>query len=288
MKNAPAPRMELAFLIPSSERGPLVDHVKDLRPLTDLVLPSGTRTVLERVLAEHHRAAELGARGLRASNRLLFCGPPGCGKTVTAGALALALGMPLAAARLDAVLGQFLGTTSSHLRQIFDLAKRERLVLFLDEVDALGAARGSQSADSAGSEIKRVVNSLLMMLEEMRGPSLVVAATNHEGALDPALWRRFDEIVVFPRPAGLEAVALLTKLVRQYDPRVATLSYNLAPWARKLARMSFADVERVALDAAKAVALDGDLCIEAALARALEQQRGRAALTAPPAKARAR
>jgi SpoVK/Ycf46/Vps4 family AAA+-type ATPase len=275
-------------MIPNSEKGPLVDHVKDLRPLTDLVLPASTRAVLDRVLAEHYRATELAARGLRASNRLLFCGPPGCGKTVAAGALALALGLPLAVVRLDAVLGQFLGTTSGHLRQIFDLATHNRIVLFLDEVDALGSARGMQSGDSAGGEIKRVVNALLLMLEEMRGgPSLVVAATNHEGALDPALWRRFDEIAVFPRPAGLEAAALLTKLVRQYDPRVATLSYNLAPWARKLAGMSFADVERVALGAAKAVAMNEALCIEAALAGALEQQRGRAALTATPAKTKA-
>lgn len=112
--NAPiAQRMELAFVVPNSERGPLVDHVKNLRPLTDLVLPPSTRQVLERVLAENHRTAELAARGLRASNRLLFCGPPGCGKTIAAGAV---------------------------------LAKRERVVLFIDEVDALGRQRGLQGA----------------------------------------------------------------------------------------------------------------------------------------------
>lgn len=275
-------KMEMAFLVPSSSDGPLVDHVKNLRPLTDLVLSSDTRATMDRVLAENHRAADLTAKGLRASNRLLFCGPPGCGKTVAAGALALALGYPLAQVRLDAIIGQYMGTTGHHLRQVFDLAKHQRVVLFLDEVDALGRARdkGIGKADDMG-ESKRVVNSLLVMLEEIQGPSLVVAATNHEGVLDPALWRRFDEIVVFPRPSGVQAAALLKRLVERHDTRLGT---TLSPpsyrrWISQLTGLSFADVERVALDAVKATVLDDSLGIEGALVLAMAQQKTRRALT---------
>ncbi len=268
------------FLPPSGSDGPLVDHVKNLRPLTDLVLPRSTRAVIDRVLAENYRTADLAAKGLRASNRILFCGPPGCGKTVAAGALALALGFPLAVVRLDAVISSFMGTTSSHLRQVFDLAKHQRVVLFLDEMDALGRARSDTTVHEVG-EAKRIVNSLLMMLDEVAGPSLVVAATNHEGMLDPALWRRFDEIAVFPNPSALEAVALLKRLVERYDTRTSTqLSPpNLRGWDTILRGMSFADVERIALDAVKLTVLDESLGIGRALVAAVEQQKARRALT---------
>jgi len=190
------------------------------------------------------------------------------------------LGFPLATVRLDAVIGSFMGSTSARLRQVFDLAKHQRVVLLLDEVDALGRSRSDRSTTDVG-ESHRIVNSLLVMLEEIQGPSIVIAATNHEGGLDPALWRRFDEIVMFPRPAKPEALALLKRLVERYDTRLAT---SLSPpawrsWAQRLSGMSFADVERLALDAVKTVAMDDSLSIETALVAALEQQRERRALT---------
>ena len=282
MMKRPEPAVTLPFIVPYDEGAPLVDHGRDLRPLTDLVIPLETRQALDRVLAENYQASALAAKGLRPANRLLFCGPPGCGKTVAAGALALALGIPLASVRLDAITSSFMGKTAANLRHVFDLAKSQRVVLFLDEVDALGREREDQGGATDAGEAKRIVNSLLVMLEEIQGPSLVVAATNHEGALDSAIWRRFDDVVVFPRPTALESEALLWRLVQHHDTRLCTkLSpVNLRGWGNSILKgFSFADVERVALDAVKATVLDETLGIEQALVAAVERQKARRALT---------
>lgn len=253
----------------------LVEHVKDLRPLTDLVLPQATRVALDRIMAEHYQRDKLMTHGLRPANRILFCGPPGCGKTAAAGGVALALPMPLALLRLDGIIRSFLGSTAESLRKVFDVAKHQRVVLFLDEIDAIGRARAT--IKEGDNEMQRVVNSLLIMLEEITGPSLVIAATNHEVSLDPALWRRFDEVVMFPAPSGIEAAALLKRLVDRHDQRAST---QWAPptwraWPARLAGMSFADIERLAMVAAKSVVLDESLSIEVALLAALKQQRAR-------------
>lgn len=227
----------------------LVEYVKDLRPLTALVLQPETKAAIDRVLAEHYRSEEILNRGLRPANRLLFHGPPGCGKTVSAGAIALALGIPLASLRLDGVISSYLGESAAKLRRVFDMVKTQRCVLLIDEVDALGRSRSDMTHDVG--EMKRVVNSLLVMLEEIQGPSLVIAATNHEGDLDPALWRRFDEVVEFPRPTSLQALALLNLALRQHNMEMN----NTASLGKRLAGMSFADVERVAVFAMKSSVL---------------------------------
>jgi len=253
---------------------------KELRPLTDLVLPDAPREALDRVLAENFRATDLQARGLRPANRLLFQGPPGCGKTVAAGGLALALGVPLVVVRIDGLVNSFLGNTAKNLRKVIDFARSQRVVLFLDEVDAIGRSR--DTADHDVGEMKRVTNSLLVMLEEFAvqaspPPSLLVAATNHEDMLDVALERRFDKIVTFPRPSANQAAALLKRLVERHDTRTVT---KLSPppwgaWPKRLTGLSFADVERLALDAVKSTVMDEALGIEQALVASLAGHKGR-------------
>ena len=115
-------------------------------------------------------------------NRVIFCGPPGCGKTSAAEALAAELGVPLVVVRLDAIVSSYLGQTAGNLRRIFDYASTARWVVLFDEFDALGRER---SDPSEHGEIKRVVNSFLQLLDSYTGPGLLVAATNHEETLDP-------------------------------------------------------------------------------------------------------
>lgn len=276
-------KMETATLLqlPLGEDSSLVEHVKELRPLTDLVLPDEPRAALDRVMSENYRADALMARGLRPANRLLFRGPPGCGKTVAAGGVALALGIPFAVTRLDGIITGYMGSTAKQLRKVFDFARNQApMVLFLDEVDALGRARINNDHDNG--EMKRITNSFLVMIEEFASqaspkPSLVIAATNHEVMLDPALERRFDRVVTFPMPTAIQAAALLKRLVERHDTRTVT---KLSPpswrtWPKRLAGMSFADVERLALDAVKSTVMDDKLGIEQALVMALVDQKGR-------------
>lgn len=267
--------------LPLGEDSSLVEHVKELRPLTDLILPEGPRGALDRVMAENYMAAALLARGLRPANRLLFRGPPGCGKTVAAGGMALALGIPFAVTRLDGIITGYMGSTAKQLRKVFNFAWNQApMVLFLDEIDALGRSRVNDDHDVG--EMKRITNSLLVMLEEFAAqarpsPSLVIAATNHEVMLDPALERRFDRVVTFPMPTAIQAAALLKRLVERYDTRTVT---KLSPpswktWPRRLTGLSFAAVERLALDAVKSTVMDETLGIEQALVMAMRDHKGR-------------
>nr|VFK57232.1 MAG: ATPase family associated with various cellular activities (AAA) [Candidatus Kentron sp. TUN]VFK65255.1 MAG: ATPase family associated with various cellular activities (AAA) [Candidatus Kentron sp. TUN] len=121
---------------------------------------------------------------------------------MTAEVLASELGLPLAVVRIDNVVSSYLGETASNLRQVFDFIASIPMVALFDEFDALAKER----ADSADhGELKRVVNAFLQLLDIYHGKSLLIATTNHEGILDAAVWRRFDEVLVSEPPAYSDA-----------------------------------------------------------------------------------
>lgn len=227
----------------------LVELFEPRRHLAELVLDGETRAALERIVEENRRSDLLKTYGSRPANRILFCGPPGCGKTVSAEAIATELYLPLTLVRFDAVVSSYLGETAANLRKVFDYARSRPMVLFFDEFDAIGKDRASVEEHG---EIKRVVNSFLQILDSFRSDTITIAATNHEGLLDSALWRRFDEIISFERPSKEATECLLRMNLRQVglQPDV-----NLHEVARKLHGLSHADVERVARDAIKQMLL---------------------------------
>jgi SpoVK/Ycf46/Vps4 family AAA+-type ATPase len=191
------------------------DHGWDLasvqhprRYLNDLVLRPQLRQSLADIAAEVPEWGKLEALGVPRRNRFLFFGEPGCGKTSAAEALASELGVPLVVVRLDAIVSSYLGQTAANLRRLFDYARSAQWVVLFDEFDALGRRRDDPSEHG---EIKRVVNSFLQLLDDYHGPSLLVAATNHDEILDRALWRRFDDVVEFPSPTLKEREALLRR-----------------------------------------------------------------------------
>jgi SpoVK/Ycf46/Vps4 family AAA+-type ATPase len=220
------------------------------RYLPDLVLKEEQTRRLRRVLDEFRQWEVLEANALRPANKLLFCGPPGSGKTATAEALSTELGLPFLVARFDAVVSSLLGETAANLRKVFDYASRGTWVLFFDEFDAIGRSRDDATEHG---ELKRVVNTFLQMLDRFAGRSLVVAATNFEQSLDPALWRRFDEVVRFEPPNHEELILLLQKkLERVRYPKSA-----LHEMADKLSGASHADAERICLELIKLSVLRG-------------------------------
>jgi len=168
-----------------------------VRDLKDIVLSDGNKATMEEVLVEQNRTDLLSGYGLKAIQRLLFYGPPGCGKTSTAEVLATELGIELVTVRFDAVVSSFLGETSANLRKVFDFLSAGRFVGLFDEFDAIGKER-EDSAEHG--ELRRVVNAFLQLLDSYRGQSILIAATNHERLLDRALWRRFDEVLHLDKP----------------------------------------------------------------------------------------
>ena len=192
------------------------------------------------------------------------------------GGAARELYLPLATVRFDAVVSSYLGETAANLRKVFEFGRSRPLVLLFDEFDAVGKER--TAADEHG-ELKRVVNSFLQLLDGFHAETLTIAATNHQGLLDPALWRRFDEIVVFPLPTCEEIENLLSRHFQQVpvEPRVV-----LGEVARSLEGFSHADVERVAVDVLKQTILDGrDIILSDTLNAAAARQRARRAVTDP-------
>jgi len=186
----------------------LVDVCEAQRELTDLVLSNELRKAIARIVEERRASDLLGTHGIRPAGKLLFCGPPGCGKTVAAEALARELYLPLATVRFDAVVSSYLGETAANIRKVFDFARPRPVVLLFDEFDAIGKHR---TAEDEHGELKRVVNSFLQLLDGFRSDTLTIAATNHQGLLDSALWRRFDEILFFAKPDAEQILELLTK-----------------------------------------------------------------------------
>ena len=230
---------------------PLVDLREPVRRLEDVVLSDETRFAVEEVLKEHHHDERLGSYGLRPADRLLFYGPPGCGKTLTAEVIASELGLPLAIVRIDAVVSSYLGETAVNLRKVFDFAAANTAVVLFDEFDALAKERADESEHG---ELRRVVNAVLQMMDAYSGRSVLIAATNHEGMLDLAVWRRFEEVLVF-EPPNLEQLQrlLLLKLRgvrREFEVEDASVKGLFKG-------MTHADVERVLRRAIKEMVLAG-------------------------------
>ena len=249
--------------------GELVEISNPSRPASDLILSRNSAAILLGVANEFRRGDEIRRHGLHLRSKLLFYGPPGCGKTMCAEVMASELHMPLVVARLDAIIASHLGETASNLRKLFDAAKARPMVLFLDEFDALARARSDATEHS---EIRRVVNSLLMMIDRFESSSILIAATNLEETVDRAIWRRFDEVVEFDRPTKFQIARLLKSKTRNFPA-----SFDIAKFAEAFEGMSFAQVERTCLTAIRTSILSNkDMIEEKAFKSALEHERRRA------------
>ena len=233
------------------ERGlPLVAIKEPVRDLEDVILSGENRDLVDRILREKRREDVLSSYGLRPIEKILFCGPPGCGKTLTAEVIATELSLPLAIIRIDSVVSSYLGATASNLRKVFDFVEEWPVVALFDEFDAIAKKR---SDTTEHGELRRVVNSFLQMADDYRGDSLLIAATNHEGVLDPAIWRRFEELLVFDLPDADDLWALLELKLRGVRRE---FEYEDVPVRDWFGGMSYADVERVVLRAVKSMALE--------------------------------
>src|SRR5262245_30660848 len=163
----------------TAERHPAKELLYDLVPerrLEDLVLPAAVQRACRQLIAEQQKASVLRAQGLSPRHRVLLVGPPGNGKTSLAEGLAYALAVPFLVVRYDAIVASFLGETASRLRRVFEYARTIPCVLFFDEFDAVGKERGDTHETG---EIKRVVASLLMQMDDLPSSTVVVAASNH-------------------------------------------------------------------------------------------------------------
>lgn len=184
------------------------------RPISDLFLTKHVRTACDELVDEQRRADVLRAHGLEPRHRVLLVGPPGNGKTSLAEGLAYELALPLFTVRYDAVVTSYLGETAQRLRRLFDFVRTEPCVLFFDEFDAIGKERGDIHETG---EIKRVVTTLLLQLDDLPSYCVVVGATNHPELLDRATWRRFELRLELARPSETQMMSYFTDHLRRFD-----------------------------------------------------------------------
>jgi len=231
----------------SRPRGELANLLEDSYPkarLGEMILGKELSGQIQRVIREQRHAGRILEHGLAPRRKLLLVGPPGTGKTLTASVLAGELGLPLLQVRLDGLITKFMGETAAKLRQVFDATGRTRGVYFFDEFDAIGSQRGL--ANDVG-EIRRVLNSFLQMIEQDRSHSLVIAATNHPDLLDPALFRRFDDVLHYDLPDQSQIAKLLkARLSGSVLKRV-----RWAHLAEIAAGLNYAEVARAANEVLK-------------------------------------
>jgi transitional endoplasmic reticulum ATPase len=141
--------------------------------------------------------------GIRSPKGILLSGPPGCGKTLLAKAIANESEVNFISTKGPALLSKYVGESEQAVREVFRKARQASpCIIFFDEIDALVPVRSAISSDSHVAE--RVLSQFLMELdgiEELKGV-LVLGATNRSDILDPAVLRpgRFDEVVEIPLP----------------------------------------------------------------------------------------
>lgn len=216
--------------------------------LQDVVLSPAARRELESIVHEWSKREQLQEKKLAPRSKLLFHGPPGCGKSLTARALGHELGIPVYMVRFDAVIGAYLGQTAIHLRQLFHFAEQTACILLLDELDALGKRRGNPL--DVG-ELDRIVISLMQELEHSTPRGLIIGTSNLPKHLDDALWRRFDLCLQFKSPTPAVLTSFAARVANEKGVTLPASVKTLAARAR-----SFANAESIVIAEARRQALN--------------------------------
>lgn len=207
--------------------------------MDEIFLSDSISEQLNNIQLEYSSREKLEKLGLKAENRLLLCGPPGCGKTSTAFSLSKKLNIPIAYVRLDSLISSLLGQTGTNIRKIFDSVIGKDVILFLDEFDAIAKKRDDKHELG---ELKRVVNSLLQNIDTLSDSVFLIAATNHEKLLDSAVWRRFNTTLFLELPDFNLRKCYFDNQVHKYNIRIKADSKKISNFTKGF---NFSDLQEV-------------------------------------------
>ena len=218
-----------------------IQEKEPVRTLSSLILPEEVTYNINQLIQEQFRADLLRSYGVEPRNRVLLIGPPGNGKTSLAEALAESLMVPFYVVKYDSIVGAYLGETAMRLKKLIDFVSTRKCVLFFDEFETIGKERGDLHETG---EIKRVVSSLLLQMDQLPSYVTIIGATNHPELLDRAVWRRFQMRMTLPQPTRAGIIAFLDRFQREHKIGFETSTETIA---RKLYGCSYAEVEEFCL-----------------------------------------
>lgn len=222
-----------------------IAEVMPRRRFEELILTEVTMTAVQQLVEEQQRASLLRSHSLEPRHSALLVGPPGNGKTSLAEAIAESLAVPFFVVRYETMIGSFLGETASRMKRVFDYARTTPCVLFFDEFDTVGKERGDTHETG---EIKRVVTSLLLQIDDLPSYVVILAATNHAELLDRAVWRRFQLRLPLPSPTQKQIASYLTALSQRSELKLGASPQQIA---KSLGKVSFSEAEEFFLDLAR-------------------------------------
>lgn len=230
-------------------QGLIIENVPAVK-LENIITTEDIKGKIKRIISEFVQRDKLRKHNLENRRKILLSGPPGTGKTLTASIISNELRLPHYTILMDKMVTKYMGETSAKLRQVFDLIEERQGIYLFDEFDAIG---GERSRDNDVGEMRRVLNSFLQFIERENSDSLIIAITNNKSLLDQALFRRFDDVILYHLPSEQEKLSLLKNQLSSQSQNVDFES--LLP---NINGLSHAEISLACLDAIKETVLDDD------------------------------
>lgn len=209
--------------------------------LDDIVYDEALSSKINDFLDEYEHREVLASYDLLVANKLFLYGQTGCGKTMTAKALANRLQKKIFIVNLSNIVSSRLGETAKNLSNLFNNVSHKRAVLFFDEFDSLGSIRDYDNNDT--SEMKRVVNTILQLIDDFPADALLIGATNQIQLMDEAILRRFDLKLEFKNPNEQVLDGFYDQLLDRYPVKYQAIERQYG--------ISFAEAKNHVFDAVK-------------------------------------